>query len=265
MIRSLVFSLAAGLVLATATTSGADETFPVDHNDPITVRILNGKDGHPLAYRHLVLIAGYDRHDLHYQQFREEVLTDAHGQVRLSRQLENLPWLQVWVSRSPLCLAKPGKASFSVELIRRDGFSAPNRCGTATVEDAPGVFTVFVKGKSEAVDSAAPASALVPARALGPVVPAADSLVAATPAPVSTVSSAALAPPPVHTAGRAPESVPVESSASAFVVLARPTRTGRNPIALLCNHFQSASGSQAASFTLDPTAGARAGCSCSQP
>jgi hypothetical protein len=265
MIRSLVFSLAAGLVLVTATTSGANETFPVVHNDPITVRILDGTDGHPLAYRHLVLIAGYDRHDLHDQQFREEVLTDAHGQVRLSRQLENLPWLQVWVSKSPLCMGKPGKASFSVELIRRDGLSAPNRCGTATVEDEPGVFTVFVKEKVKAVHPAAPASAPVTTFALAPVVPVAGSPVAAAPAPVSTASSAALAPAPVHDAALALESVPAAGSASVSVVPAQPTQARRNPIALLCNHFRSASGSQAASFALDPTAGARAGCSCPQP
>lgn len=348
MNRSLVFFLAAGLTLATATISSADETFPVDYKDPITVRILSGKDGQPLAYRHLVLVAGYDQHDLHEQQFREEVLTDAHGQVRLSRQLENLPWLQVWVSKSPLCMGKPGKASFSVELIRRDGLSAPNRCGTVTVEDEPGVFTVFVKGKNKAAHPAAPASAPVPAFAHAPAVSVAGFAAAAAPAPVSKASSAAvtpapvaavapvpghavalasapaaaqapghavapasapvhaaLAPAPVSTASSAalaptsvhdtpaapapdhaaapapgpvaaaapasvpaaaaltPESVPADGSAS--VAPARPARTRRNPIALLCNHFRFASGSQPASFALDPTAGTRAGCSCPQP
>jgi hypothetical protein len=162
-------------------------------------------------------------------------------------------------------MGKPGKASFSVELIRRDGLSAPNRCGTATVEDEPGVFTVFVKEKVKAVHPAAPASAPVTTFALAPVVPVAGSPVAAAPAPVSTASSAALAPAPVHDAALALESVPAAGSASVSVVPAQPTQARRNPIALLCNHFRSASGSQAASFALDPTAGARAGCSCPQP
>jgi hypothetical protein len=137
------------MALLSATLSGADETVPVVHNEPITVRILGGKDGQPLAHLHLVLIAGYDRSDMHDQLYRAELLTDAHGQVRLPKQLANLPWLQVWVTKKPLCQANPRGASFSVELIRRDGVSAPNRCGTATVEDAPGVFTVFVKGKGK--------------------------------------------------------------------------------------------------------------------
>ncbi len=316
MIRSFVFSLAAGLALVTATTSGANETFPVDHHDPISVRILDGTDGHPLAYRHLVLVAGYDRHDLHDQQFREEVLTDARGQVRLSRQLENLPWLQVWVGKIPLCMGKPGKASFSVELIRRDGLSAPNQCGTATVEDEPGVFTVFVKEKLKAAHPASKASAPVAARALVPGVVVTGSPDAAAPASVSTASStspalaradAAASPASIHSVSLAPASVPAASSAlpapasvpaaalasapvhevsaapapistassatfapesvpaPASVPSARTTRTRKNPIALLCNHFRFASGSQPTSLALDPTGGARADCSCPQP
>jgi hypothetical protein len=119
------------------------------HSEPITVRILNGKNGQPLAHLHLILIGGYDQRDLHGQLFREEALTDAQGQARLSGQLANLPWLQVWVNKKPLCQADPTRASFSVERIRRDGLSSPNRCGVVAVEDAPGLFTVFVQGKEK--------------------------------------------------------------------------------------------------------------------
>src|ERR1039457_4384758 len=98
MIRPLALSLAAGAALLTATLNGAAETFPVVHNEPITVRILGGKDGQPLAHLHLVLLAGYDPSDLHDQLFRAEVLTDDHGLVKVPKQLANLPWLQVWVA-----------------------------------------------------------------------------------------------------------------------------------------------------------------------
>jgi hypothetical protein len=162
MLRPLALSLAAGASLLTATLNGAAETFPVVHNEPITVRILSGKDGLPLVHVHLVLLAGYDQRDLHDQLFRSEVLTDSHGQVRLPRQLANLPWLQVWVAKKPLCQAKPRGDSFSVELIRRDGLSAPNRCGTAVVEDAPGIFTVYVKGKGVAPPADLTAKAFMP-------------------------------------------------------------------------------------------------------
>jgi len=148
MIRSLVAYLAAGIALTAAAVSGAAESFPVVHKEPIIIRILGGKDGQPVGRLHLTLIAGYDQSDMHKQLFREEVLTDENGQVRLSNQLANLPWLQVWVGKKPLCQGDPRSASYSVELIRRDGLSAPNRCGTATVENKPGVFTVFVKNKA---------------------------------------------------------------------------------------------------------------------
>jgi len=180
MIRPLALSLAAGMALLTATLCCADETFPVVHNEPITVRILGGKDGQPLAHLHLVLLAGYDQGDLHGQLYRAELLTDAHGQVHLPKQLANLPWLQVWVAKKQLCQANPRGESFSVELIRRDGVSAPNLCGTATVEDAPGVFTVFVKSK----EKNAPAVTLVAkaeANALAPV-----AVAIALPAAVAT-------------------------------------------------------------------------------
>jgi hypothetical protein len=137
------------MALLTATLNGAAESFPVVHNEPITVRILGGKNGQPLAHLHLVLLAGYNQSDLRDQLYRTEVLTDAQGQARLPRQLANLPWLQVWVAMKPLCQAKPRGDSFSVDLIRRDGLSAPNRCGTVTVEETPGVFTVFVKSKEK--------------------------------------------------------------------------------------------------------------------
>ncbi|MGA2349560.1 MAG: hypothetical protein ABSF70_03930 [Terracidiphilus sp.] len=149
MIRPIALAFAAGMALLIASPCGADETVPVVHNEPITVRILGGKDGRPLPQLHLILIGGYDRNDIHDQLYRQEVLTDAHGQVRLQKQLANLPWLQVWVNKKPLCQANPRGTSFSVELIRRDGLSTPNRCGKATVEDAAGVFNVFVKGKGK--------------------------------------------------------------------------------------------------------------------
>jgi len=204
MIRPLAISLAAGVALLAATLCGADETFPVVHNEPITVRILGGKDGQPLAHLHLILLAGYDRSDLHDQLYRAELLTDAHGQTRLPKQLANLPWLQVWVNKKPLCQAKPRGESFSVELIRRDGVSAPNRCGTATVEDAPGVFTVFVKGK-------------------GMKVPAQTSVTKAE-APTQAAEAVRTALPAVKSPARKPAEVEVRPPAAQIppVVVALP-------------------------------------------
>ena len=213
MIRPLALSLAAGMALLTATLSGADETFPEVHNEPITVRILGGKDGQPLAHLHLILLAGYDQGDLHDQLYRAELLTDTHGQARLPKQLANLPWLQVWVSKKPLCQAKPRGESFSVELIRRDGVSAPNRCGMATVEDEPGVFAVFVKGKgTNAVAKTSVARTKAPTSApegVATVLPMVEAP-ARKPAEAEARPPAAQIPPVAVALPAAPAPTPVE-------------------------------------------------------
>jgi len=249
MIRPLALSLAAGMALLTATLNGTAESFPVVHNEPITVRILGGKDGQPFAHMHLILLGGYDHSDLHDQLYRAEVLTDARGQARLPWQLANLPWLQVWVAKKPLCQAKPRGDSFSVELIRRDGLSAPNRCGTATVEDAPGVFTVFVKGgekkglaktllakvtghtsgtgEAPAAHPAAEAPARKPAdvevRPPSAQLPPVAVALPATPAPVpEEVALKPVEPKPVVTAAPATASAPVATPAIASAAAPAP-------------------------------------------
>jgi hypothetical protein len=203
--RKLV--LPAALVLLAAPLCLAHEIFPVVHYEPITVRILSGESGRPLAYSHLILIGGYDRTDMHEQFFREEALTDAVGRAHISGQLANLPWLQVWVNRKPLCQTNPRKASFSVELIRRDGLSAPNHCGTFTVQDAPGIFTVFVKSKSK--NTPAQASLEAPEPHANPqVVASAPAMEAPAQAVAQSAAPAAVAVP----APPAVQSAPVEAA-----------------------------------------------------
>jgi hypothetical protein len=128
----------------------ADEIFPVVHNDTITVRVLNGKYGVPITHAHLTLAGGYDARDIGLRFWQEELLTDKNGEMRLPNGLANLPFLQILVAGHKLCQAHPKASMFSVDRMRRDGLSAPNRCGTFAVEDAPGVFTVFVNGDNGA-------------------------------------------------------------------------------------------------------------------
>jgi hypothetical protein len=151
MIRFPTLSFAAGLALLATASGLADETFPVVHSDPIAVRILGCKDGKPVAHARLTLFAGYDQQDLRDRLWREETVSDNQGRARFSSEMENLPFVQVWVANKHLCFRKTAASSFSVELIRRDGLSAPNRCGFATVEDAPGILTVFVKARAKKV------------------------------------------------------------------------------------------------------------------
>ena len=229
MIRPLALSLTAGIALLAAPFCDAHEIFPVVHNEPISIRVLSGKKGEPLPHLHLLLIGGYDRNDLHDQLFREEALTDAQGVARLSNQLANLPWLQVWVNKKPLCQSNPRKSSFSIELIRRDGLSAPNLCGFATAENAPGLFNVFVKGEAERGKLAKILhlnnAAKIPAPTPAPLAPA------ATPAltPAATVASQ---PAPQQAAAAVGPALPV----AAIPAPAAPAPPTTPPIQIVATH-----------------------------
>jgi hypothetical protein len=191
MNRLFALSFAAGAAILTARFSGADEPFAVNHTEQVTVRILSGRDGQPIAHVHLVLTGGYDERELHDHLWQEEAITDAHGQARLSKQFANLPWLRLQTGKARLCQANPGEASYSVELMLRDGLSTPNRCGTITVEDRPGVFTVFVKDKkSKPSPAAETASKTAPTASPAAVAPAPRPVVA----PVVTARVAIPAP-----------------------------------------------------------------------
>jgi hypothetical protein len=145
----LSFCAAAALLVPTLCTAG--EVFPAVHSEPITVRLLSGRDGRPQPWMHVVLIGGYDRRDLARGQWREEGMTDALGNLRLSNGLRNLPWLQLSVRNGHACAPGAARAVFSLELIRRDGVSVANRCGGEAIPNSPGVLTFYVKGKKTVI------------------------------------------------------------------------------------------------------------------
>jgi hypothetical protein len=124
-----------------------DEIFPVIHNEPIAVQVLDGRTGNPQPDTRVVLIAGYDRRDLALGQWREELLTDASGKVHLSNELRNLPFLRIEVLQRHACDRSADQAAFSIERIRIDGFSGANHCGMAVLADTPGVIAFFIKGR----------------------------------------------------------------------------------------------------------------------
>ena len=204
----------------------ADEVFPVAHKEPIAIHILDGRNGIAQAGVSVLLTGGYDRRDLAEGQWHEELVTDADGKVRLTDALRNLPLLSVEVLKLHGC--GPAMAALSVERIRLDGMSAPNRCGAATVVDAGGVLTVFVKGKKTAAiagpaaaarDSlpfaAAPTLATPPTGPSGPLAVFGSPAKAAVPVPIAEASNAVNVQPHA-TAGEAkgePESIPASELA----------------------------------------------------
>lgn len=177
--NSLSFALVAGVVLA-APVCRADESLPVVHPEPITIHVFDGKGGKPMAHMHVVLVAGYDDTDLGHALWQTEAITDDDGTVNLPNALKNFGYLHVSVLKRKLCQVSGSPAGFSLDRIRNDGLSTPNRCGTTVVEDKPGVLNVFVKATGK--DFPQPAPAEDPDDTSTPDDPAASSAPASAPA-----------------------------------------------------------------------------------
>jgi hypothetical protein len=148
------FAASAALALAFAAAFGFGEVLPVDHREPITVRVLSGRSGLPLAHMRLVLVAGYDERDLARGLWLEEAATNADGEALVPRSLVNFPFLLVSLKKAKPCSSR---IVFNMGRIRNDGFNAPNHCGTKTQAELRGTLTIFAR-EDAAPPSDAPAA-----------------------------------------------------------------------------------------------------------
>jgi hypothetical protein len=199
--NGLIRQIAGAGLLAIVGSGAARASEPVVHHEPITVRVLDGRGGVPLARVHLTLIAGYDERDLHQGLWQEEAVTNGAGFARVPDSLVNFPYLQVVVARHRMCIGDVTESRFSMERIRFAGLNSPNRCGVLTVENLSGVFVIFAKTKGSD---------------RRPVKREVLQVAAASPeaaAPVAPIYPPSLANPPVLPATSAPSAAP-DSSAS---------------------------------------------------
>jgi len=144
--RTLSLALGVGALLLPASVDRAQQnSLPAVHPEPITIRILDGKGGAPLARVHLQVAAGYDDHDLRLGLWREEIVTDGQGRASLPGSLKNFSLVAVWVAKHKLCAAHGRSTYMNLDNIRNEGLNTPNRCGTTVVAETPGVLNVFAK------------------------------------------------------------------------------------------------------------------------
>jgi len=197
--NGLVRHIAGAWLLAVMGGGAARASQPVIHHEPITVRVLDGRRGVPLARVHLILIAGYDQRDLHKGLWQEEAITDSAGSAQVPDSLFSFPFLQVVVARHGMCIGDVSESRFSMDQIRFAGLNSPNRCGVLTVENLSGVFVVFAKTKG---------SDRLPVKG-APMRPAKTSPEAA--APVAPMSTPSLAKSPVLQATSTPIAAPISS------------------------------------------------------
>lgn len=151
MTRLLFFVLCLGFALSTNAQPSSVESFPADHKEPITIRVLNGKDGQPIPNLRLILLAGYTESDIAHRFWREEAITNSFGETRLPRALVNFPFLEALLVKAKLCQANLRGDLYKIGRIRSDGWTAPDHCGLIHSVDEPGVLTLFARqnGKSD--------------------------------------------------------------------------------------------------------------------
>lgn len=139
-----------GLTLALPGSMGkSEQSMPAVHPEPITIRILDGKGGAPLAHVQLLFVAGYDDRDLRRGLWSAEAITDAKGRASLPGALKNFSFVAVWVEKHKLCAGHGRSSGVNLDSIRYEGTSTPNHCGTTVVEDTPGVLTVFAEAHAQ--------------------------------------------------------------------------------------------------------------------
>lgn len=168
--RTLSLALGVGTLLLPASVDRAQNSLPATHPEPITIRILDGKGGAPLAHVHLQVVAGYDDRDLRLGFWSEEVVTDGQGRASLPSSLKNFSLVAVRVAKHNLCAAHGRSTYMNLDNIRYEGLSTPNRCGTTVVAETPGVLNVFARAHAKdlppppAAKPAGSAAAKPPAR-----------------------------------------------------------------------------------------------------
>jgi hypothetical protein len=145
-----------GSALPLAAQLASVEAIPVDHKEPITIRVLDGRDGRPIPNLRLALRAGYTENDIARRFWREEAMTNADGEARLPSTLANFPFLDAILARARLCQSSADGAVYKIGLIRSEGWLAPNHCGVVAIENQPGVLTLFATQRGKPETSSAP-------------------------------------------------------------------------------------------------------------
>jgi len=118
---------------------------PTAQEKNIIIRVMDGRNGKPMANMHLMVSLGSSQEDVRELKSHVDLQTDLNGVALLSIDESTISRIQVWVDWHTLCQETPNTKSFSIEEIRKSGLSTPNNCGSVTREKAPNHLTVFAR------------------------------------------------------------------------------------------------------------------------
>jgi hypothetical protein len=111
----------------------------------ITVQVLDGRNGKPLADQHVLVFTGLSSDAVKTHAQHTGVTTDKDGIGTLTIYPGETQWLQVFTDGRIPCFPNPNQASFSVSDIMSKGLVTPNECSAHVREPSPGHFVIFAR------------------------------------------------------------------------------------------------------------------------
>ena len=111
----------------------------------ITVQVLDGRNGKPLADQHVLVFTGPSSDAVKTHAQHTGVTTDKDGMGTLTIYPAETQWLQVFADGRIPCFPNPNQASFSVSDIMSKGLVTPNNCSALVREPSPGHFIFFAR------------------------------------------------------------------------------------------------------------------------
>ncbi|MES2222220.1 MAG: hypothetical protein V4587_14795 [Acidobacteriota bacterium] len=111
----------------------------------ITVQVLDGRNGKPLADQHVLVFTGTSSGAVKSHAEHTGLTTGKDGVGTLTIFPSETQWLQVFTDGRIPCFADPNQASFSVSEIMSKGLVTPNNCSKLMREPSPGHFIIFAR------------------------------------------------------------------------------------------------------------------------
>jgi hypothetical protein len=110
----------------------------------VTLHVVNGRTGTPVADKHIVAISGQSVAELNEQRHILQVTTDAKGEAKLTLHQGDL--LRIWVDWSVPCAKK--LPAYEADAIAREGVVGVNTCGSVRALEKPGDLYLYVRPES---------------------------------------------------------------------------------------------------------------------
>jgi hypothetical protein len=139
MNRVSIYALVAALLCSTMMKAQTDKTLA------ITVQVLDGRNGKPLADQHVLVFTGLSADAVKTHAQHTGVTTGKDGVGTLTIYPGETQWLQVFTDGHVPCFPDPNKASFSVSEIMSKGLVTPNDCSAQVQQASPGHFVIYAR------------------------------------------------------------------------------------------------------------------------